>query len=113
MKDQHQIVDELSKVAEIVAERYPQLGSFEESLMKALYIWYSCLCIDKVCRHRDIHGVSPQNIMEVHDRLIEEGESNPWVRKGFVSARFFRRSLDQQKLKDYSWIPKNSMYWVG
>jgi hypothetical protein len=90
-KDQVQIVNELSRVAEIIAAKHPPLGSCAEVLMKSLYVWYGCLCIDKVCRVHDIHGVGPQNRMEVHDQLVKEAEANTRIRKGFVS-RYFRRS---------------------
>ena len=29
----------------------------------------------------------------------------------FVSASKFRRTSDQLKIKDYSWTPKDSLYW--
>jgi hypothetical protein len=111
-KDQSQIVDDLLKVAEKVTKKY-HLGKPEEVVVKALYMWYGCICIDKACRIEDIHGIAPRNRMDIHEHLIELSRSNSWIRRGFTSSRFFRRTSDQQRLKDYTWIPYESIYWTG
>ena len=111
-KDQSQIVHDLLMVAEKVTEKY-RLGKPEEVIVNALYMWYGCICIDKACRIEDIHRIAPQNRMDIYEHLIGLSSSNSWVRKGFTSARFFRRTNNQERLKDYTWIPHDSIYWSG
>jgi hypothetical protein len=111
-KDQSQIVHDLLMVAEKVTKKY-RLGKPEEVVVKALYMWYGCICIDKACRIEDIHMIAPQNRMDIYEHLIGLSSSNSWIRKGFTSARFFRRTSDQERLKDYTWIPHDSIYWTG
>jgi hypothetical protein len=67
--------------------------------------------IDKACRHKDINNITPHNRMEIHDYLVKQSKSNPWIKKGFTSARFFRQTEDQMKLKDFTWMPDDSIYW--
>jgi hypothetical protein len=31
---------------------------------------------------------------------VNQSNSNPWIRKGFTSARYFRQTPDQKKSKD-------------
>ncbi len=114
VKDENQLIEELSKIAEEVLRKYPQIGiTTEEAIMKSLFMWHGCLNIDKVCRIKDVHGNEPQNYerMEIHNWLFTQSNSNPWIRKGFTSARYFRQTPDQTKSKNYSWIPSDSPYW--
>ena len=72
-------------------------------------MWDGCLNIDKVCRLKDIHGIEPQDRMQVHSWLVNKSNSNPWIRRGFTAARYFRQN--QKKLSGYNWIPRDSPYW--
>jgi hypothetical protein len=65
--------------------------------------------MNKTCRRMDINEIQPKNRLEIHDYL--KNPLNPWIYSGFVSASKFRRTPDQLKIKDYSWIPKDSHYW--
>src|ERR671931_818432 len=112
VKDEDQLIEELGKLAKEVLKKYPQIGTtIEEAIMKSLFMWHGCLNIDKECRLKDIHGSEPQNRIQLHDWLVNQSNSNPWIRKGFTSARYFRQAPDQKKSKDYSWIPTDSPYW--
>ncbi len=82
-----------------VLKKYAEIGTtFEEAIMKSLFMSDGCLNIDKVCRLKDIHDIEPQGRMQVHNLLVNKSNSNPWIRKGFTSG-FFRQ--DQKNLKDY------------
>lgn len=110
VKDDDQLIQELDKLGNEVVQKYPQIGStIEEAIMKSLFMWHGCLNIDKECRLQDIHGVEPQNRMQVHDWLVNQSNSNQWIRKGFTSAKYFRPQ--QKNSKDYSWIQPDSLYW--
>jgi hypothetical protein len=112
VKDESQLIEELNKVAQEVLRIYPQLGNtIEEAIMKSLFMWHGCLNIDKECRLKDVHDVEPLNRLEVHTWLVRQSNSNPWISKGFTSARYFRQTPDQKRLKEYSWIPSDSPYW--
>jgi hypothetical protein len=112
VKDEDQLIEELGKLAKEVLKKYPQIGTtIEEAIMRSLFMWHGCLNIDKECRLKDIHGSEPQNRIQVHDWLVNQSNSNPWIRKGFTSAHYFRQAPDQKKSKDYSWIPTDSPYW--
>ena len=79
VKDEEQLIDELLRVSEKVLERYPQLGKPEDAIMKAFFVWHGCVNIDKVCRHTDIHGIKPQNRNDVHNWLLAQSNTNPWI----------------------------------
>ncbi len=114
VKDENQLSEELNKVAQEVLKKYPDIGtSIEEVSVKSLFMWHGCLNIDKQCRLKDVHGIEPQeNRIAFHDFLVGQSNSNPWIRKGFISARLFRQTPDQTQLKkDYNWIPSDSPYW--
>jgi hypothetical protein len=114
VKDENQLFEELNKVAQEVLKKYPHFGtSIEEVIIKSLFMWHGCLNIDKECRLKDVHGIEPQeNRLAIHDFLVGQSSSNPWIRKGFSSARLFRQTPDQsQSKKDYNWIPSDSPYW--
>jgi hypothetical protein len=112
LKDENQLVEELNKIAQEVLKEYPHIGtSIEEVSMKSLFMWHGCLNIDKECRLKDVHGIEPQDRLTVHDFLVGQSNLNPWIRKGFSSARLFRQTPDQTQLKDYNWIPSDSPYW--
>jgi hypothetical protein len=81
----------------------------EEPIMNPLFMWHGCLNIDKECRLQDVHGVEPQNRMQAYDWLVSQSNSNPWIRKGFTSTKYFRPH--QKSSKDYNWIPSDSPYW--
>ena len=49
--------------------------------MKSLFMWYGCLNIDKVCRLKDAHGDEPLEGTQVHDWLVSQSNSNPWIRR--------------------------------
>ena len=72
-------------------------------------MWHGCLNIDKVCRLKDAHGDEPLERTQVHDWLVSQSNSNPWIRRGFTAARYFRQN--QKKLRGYNWIPRDSPYW--
>ena len=109
-KDEIQLIEELEKIAKEVLKKYPQIGiTIEEAIMKSLFMWHGCLNIDKECRLKDAHGIEPPNRMQVHYWLVNQSNSNPWIRKGFTSAKSFRP--EQGMDKTYDWIPKDSPYW--
>jgi len=110
VKQENQLIEELNKVGNEVLKKCPQIGSaIEDTVMKSLLMWHGCLNIDKVCRLKDPHGGEPLERMHVHDWLVNQSYSNPWIRRGFTAARFFRQN--QKKLSDYNWIPRDSPYW--
>jgi hypothetical protein len=110
VKDDGQLIQELDILGKEVLQKYPQIGStIEEAIMKSLFMWHGCLNINKECRLKDVHGVESQNRMQVHDWLVSQSNSNPWIRKGLTSAKYFRPH--QKNSKDYSWIPPDSLYW--
>jgi hypothetical protein len=110
VKDDGQLIQELDILWKEVLQKYPQIGStIEEAIMKSLFMWHGCLNINKECRLKDVHGVESQNRMQVHDWLVSQSNSNPWIRKGLTSAKYFRPH--QKNSKDYSWIPPDSLYW--
>jgi hypothetical protein len=112
VKDESQLIDELDNLGKEVLKEYPQIGTaIEEATMKSLFMWHVCLNIDKECRLKDFHGTEPEDRMQFHEWLVNQSALNPWIRKGFTSARYFRQTPDQKKLKDYSWIPPDSPYW--
>ena len=110
VKDENQLVEEIQEIGNEVLKKYPQIGNtIEEAIVKSLFMWHGCLNIDKECRLIDVHGIHPANRMGVHDWLVEQSNSNPWIRKGFTSAKSFRP--EQRIAKQYDWIPANSLYW--
>ena len=114
VKHPNQLIEELNNIGNEVLKKYPQIGTTrEEAIMKSLFMWDGCLNIDKVCRSKDIHGIEPQDRTQIHNWLVNKSNSNPWIRKGFASARYFRQTPDQINLKNYSWIPSNSPYWIN
>jgi hypothetical protein len=113
LKDENQLFEELHTVAQEVSKKYPHIGTLiEEIIMKSLFMWHGCVNIDKQCRLKDVHGIEPEDRLAVHNFLVGQSSSNPWIRKGFSSARLFRQTPDQtQPEKDYNWIPPGSPYW--
>ena len=110
VKQENQLIEELNKVGNMVLKKCPEIGSaIEDAVMKALFMWHGCLNIDKVCRLKDAHGGEPLERTHVHDWLVNQSYSNPWIRRGFTAARFFRQN--QKKLSGYNWIPRDSPYW--
>jgi hypothetical protein len=110
VKQENQLIEELNKVGNEVLKKCPQIGSaIEDTVMKSLFMWHGCLNIDKVCRLKDAHGGEPLERMHVHDWLVNQSYSNPWIRRGFTAARFFRQN--QKKLSGFNWIPRDSPYW--
>lgn len=110
VKQENQLIEELNKLGNDILKKCPQIGSaIEDTVMKSLFMWHGCLNIDKVCRLKDAHGDEPLERMHVHDWLLSQSNSNPWIRRGFTAARFFRQN--QKKLSGYNWIPRDSPYW--
>jgi hypothetical protein len=110
VKQENQLIEELDKVGNEVLKKCPQIGStIEDAVMKSLFMWHGCLNIDKVCRLKDAHGDEPLERTQVHDWLVSQSNSNPWIRRGFTAARYFRQN--QKKLSGYNWIPRDSPYW--
>src|SRR5215469_2244776 len=110
VKQENQLIEELNKVGNEVLKKCPQIGSaIEDVVMKSLFMWHGCLNIDKLCRLKDAHGGEPLARIQVHDWLVSQSNSNPWIRRGFTAARFFRQN--QKKLSGYNWIPRDSPYW--
>jgi len=110
VKDDNQLIEEFDKLGMEVLKKYPQIASTtEEAIMKSLFMWHGCLNIGKQCRLQDVRNMDPQNRMQVHDWLVSQSNSNPWIRRGFTSAKDFRP--EQKGSKDYSWIPHDSLYW--
>jgi|GEM_PF-1218052 len=110
VKQENQLIEELNKVGNEVLKKCPQIGSaIEDAVVKSLFIWHGCLNIDKVCRLKDVHGDELIERTQVHDWLVSQSNSNPWIRRGFTAARFFRQN--QKKLSGYNWIPRDSPYW--
>jgi hypothetical protein len=89
---------------------YPHLGSFEECIMKGLYMWYSCLGMKKLCRRNDIHGLEPQSRLEIHDLLVDKSKSNLSIRNGLSGSKLFRMAQVRENPQDwdFSWIPEDS-----
>src|SRR5215467_4654942 len=110
VKQENQLIEELNKVGNKVLKKCPEIGSaIEDAVMKSLFMWHGCLNIDKVCRLKDADGDELLERMQVHDWLVSQSNSNPWIRRGFTAARFFRQN--QKKLSGYNWIPRDSPYW--
>jgi len=110
VKQENQLIEELNKVGNKVLKKCPEIGSaIEDAVMKSLFMWHGCLNIDKVCRLKDADGDELLERMQVHDWLVSQSNSNPWIRRGFTAARFFRQN--QKKLSGYNWIPRVSPYW--
>ena len=109
VKSEEQIVKEFNTIVNGISQKELDFGSLEEIITRSLFFWYGCLSMDKICRKMDINRNEPKNRLEIHDYL--KNNPNPWIYNGFVSASKFRRSPEQLKLKDYSWIPKDSPYW--
>jgi hypothetical protein len=110
VKQENQLIEELNKVGNEVLKKCPQIGnSIEDAVMKSLFMWHGCLNIDKVCRLKDAHREEPLERTQVHDWLVSQSNSNPWIRRGFTAARYFRQN--QKKLNSYNWIPRDSPYW--
>jgi hypothetical protein len=110
VKQENQLIEELNKVGNMVLKKCPEIGSaIEDAVMKSLFMWHGCLNIDKVCRLKDADGDELLERMQVHDWLVSQSNSNPWIRRGFTAARFFRQN--QKKLSGYNWIPRDSPYW--
>jgi hypothetical protein len=77
--------------------------------MKSLFMWHGCLNIDKECRLKDTHDIEPLDRMQVHDWLVNQSNSDPWIEKGFKSEKSFRTRT--KMAKNYDWIPPDSPYW--
>ena len=108
-KSEEQILDEFNAIVNEISKREIDFGSSEEIITRSLFFWFGCVNMDKTCRIMDINKIQPKNRLEIHNYL--KYNSNPWIYNGFVSASKFRRSPEQIKLKDFSWIPKDSSYW--
>jgi len=111
VKPEEQILDEFKAIVNEISKMQLEFGSYEEIITSSLFFWYGCLSMDKICRKMDINGIIPKDRLEIHDYLKNTLNSNPWIYNGFISASKFRRTPDQFKIKDYSWIPKDSPYW--
>lgn len=71
VKDENQLEKELTSLGKSLQSEYRYLGSPEECVMKGLYMWYACSTMKKLCRRKEIHGLEPQNRLEIHDLLVE------------------------------------------
>jgi len=101
VKDETQLIEELDNLGEQVLKKYPQIATtIEEATMKSLFMWHGCLNIDKECKLKDVHGTKSEARMQVHNWLANQSTLNPWIGTGFTSARCFRQTPDQKKLKD-------------
>ena len=109
VKSEEQILNEFKTIVNEIFKRQLDSGLYEEIITKSLFFWYGCISMDKICRKMNINRIEPKNRLEIHDYL--KNNPNSWIYNGFVSANKFRKSDDQNKLKDYSWIPKDSTYW--
>jgi hypothetical protein len=109
--NQDDLTNRLTNVGTHAREFNPEFYSIEEAIMKSLFLWIGCMQIDKVCRLVDAHGkpFNKEYSMGIHSELVELSNTNPWIRKGFSSAKSFEPN--QQKDKTYDWIPKDSPYW--
>jgi hypothetical protein len=110
VKSEEQILDEFKAIVNEISKMQLDFGSYEEIITRSLFFWYGCLTMDKICRKFDVNEIpTPYTLrIQTHDSL--KSCRNPWIYKGFVSASKFRRTPDQFKIKDYSWIPKDSPY---
>jgi hypothetical protein len=106
-----QLIEELRSTGARVLEIHSDFGSPEEAIMKSLFIWFGCLQIDKSCRREDASGkpFDLGNSLSIHDELVILSKTNPWIKLGFISAKYFRQYEKQNKY--YCWIPKDSPYW--
>jgi hypothetical protein len=106
-----QLIEELKRVGTRVLEIHSDFGSPEEAIMKSLFIWVGCLQIDKSCRREDASGkpFDLQYSLSIHEELVILSRTNPWIKLGFISAKYFRQYKKQKKY--YCWIPKDSPYW--
>jgi hypothetical protein len=81
----------LTNVGTQALESNQEFHSVQEAIMKSLFLWVGCIQIDKVCRLVDAHGKpfnKEYNIL-IHSELVELSTINPWIKRGFSSARFF------------------------
>ena len=106
VKSEEQILDEFKAIVNEISKMQLDFGSYEEIITRSLFFWYGCLTMDKICRKFDVNEIPTHYTLRIqtHDSL--KSCRNPWIYKGFVSARKFRRTPDQFKIKDNSWIPK-------
>jgi hypothetical protein len=106
-----QLIEELKRVGTRVLEIHSDFGSPEEAIMKSLFIWVGCLQIDKSCRREDASGkpFDLQYSLSIHEELVILSRTNPWIKLGFISAKYFRQYEKQNKY--YCWIPEDSPYW--
>jgi hypothetical protein len=111
VKSEEQILDEFKAIVNEISKMQLDFESYEEIITRSLFYWYGCLTMDKICRKFDVNGIpTPYTVrIQIHDSL--KSCQNPWIYNGFVSASKFRKTPDQFKIKDYSWIPKDSPYW--
>jgi hypothetical protein len=73
------------------------------------------MSFDKACRKETGQGeeITPKHRLEVHNWLIQQSNSNIWIKKGLTSASCFRQDKQQISIKVYDWIPRDSPYWNG
>jgi hypothetical protein len=110
-KNQHQLIEELEKIGKEIHLAHPTFGSIESAIMKSLYTWHGCLNIDKACRKVTAQGqqIDNDHRLALHNWLLRQSQTNVWIKKGFMSAIYFRQH--EKDKKEYSWIPVESPYW--
>jgi len=110
-RDSLQLIEDLKRVGARVPEIHSDFGSPEEAVTKSLFIWFGCLQIDKSCSREDASGklFDLRYSLSIHDELVNLSKTNPWIKLGFISAKYFRQYEKQKKY--YCWIPKDSPYW--
>lgn len=111
VKSEEQILDEFKAIVNEISKMQLDFESYEEIITRSLFFWYGCLTMDKICRKFDVNGIPTPYTVRIQIRDSLKGCQNPWIYNGFVSASKFRKTPHQFKIKDYSWIPKDSPYW--
>jgi len=104
-----QLTEDLGRIGVKVLEVHPEFGSIEEAIMKSLFIWVGCLQIDRACRKEDALGkpFDRSYSLTIQQELVSLSNTNPWIKLGFSSAKYFRQHDNQNKF--YNWIPKDSL----
>jgi hypothetical protein len=85
-----------------------KMGTSEEALMKALYLYGSFLAIAKSCRSSDSgNPTANEASLALYRALVEKGKENSWIMAGIILVRILRPN--EPMVED--WIPKDSPYW--
>jgi len=105
-----QLTDDLATVRSSLAGLLiASVGSDEQGIVRALYLYGSFLIMAKACSSEDSVGnlVDRDNSMANYNVLSEKGKTNSWVRAGVILVRVLRPNSPMVE----DWIPKGTTYW--